>query len=64
LVEGLRRKGGAIDYDTTCISVEQERDDRVSITLDRKGSTSKVTAEFVVGCDGAHSKIRDLLNLP
>ncbi len=64
LVEELRRRGGTVDYDTACVSAEQQADDYVSVTLDQKGKASKVTAGFVVGCDGAHSKIRHLLNLP
>jgi 2-polyprenyl-6-methoxyphenol hydroxylase-like FAD-dependent oxidoreductase len=63
LVEELRRKGGAVDYDTACVAA-QERDGGVAVTLDRKGATSKLTAAFVVGCDGAHSTVRHLLNLP
>ena len=34
------------------------------MTLDRKGEPIKLTASFVVGCDGAHSAVRHLLNLP
>jgi 2-polyprenyl-6-methoxyphenol hydroxylase-like FAD-dependent oxidoreductase len=64
LVEELRRKGGTVDYDTRCIAVDAQGDDRVSVTLDRHGKTAKITAAFVVGCDGAHSTVRHLLNLP
>jgi 2-polyprenyl-6-methoxyphenol hydroxylase-like FAD-dependent oxidoreductase len=34
------------------------------VTLDRNGAPIKLTASFVVGCDGAHSAVRHLLNLP
>jgi 2-polyprenyl-6-methoxyphenol hydroxylase-like FAD-dependent oxidoreductase len=64
LVEELRRKGGDVDYDTACIGVEESRDGRVNVTLDQKGKTSKAAAAFVVGCDGAHSTVRHLMNLP
>lgn len=64
LVDGLRRKGGTVEYDTRCVSVGQQRGDSVSITLEHKERTFDVTAAFVVGCDGAHSTIRHLLNLP
>jgi 2-polyprenyl-6-methoxyphenol hydroxylase-like FAD-dependent oxidoreductase len=63
LVEELHRKGGAVEYDTACVSVEQ-RDGRVAVMLEQRGNTSQATAAFVVGCDGAHSTIRHLLNLP
>ena len=64
LVDELRRRGGGVNYDTTCVSVDEQRDGRVSVTLEQKGKRSRTTAAFVVGCDGAHSTIRHLLNLP
>jgi 2-polyprenyl-6-methoxyphenol hydroxylase-like FAD-dependent oxidoreductase len=63
LVEELHHKVGAVDYDTACVAVD-ERDGHVDVTLDQGGKTSTATAAFVVGCDGAHSTIRHLLNLP
>jgi len=63
LVEALGRKGGAVEYETTFVSAAQ-RDDCVSVMLDRKGESIKLTASFVVGCDGAHSSVRHLLKLP
>jgi 2-polyprenyl-6-methoxyphenol hydroxylase-like FAD-dependent oxidoreductase len=38
--------------------------DSVSVTLDHNGKTIKLRASFVVGCDGAHSAVRHLLNIP
>jgi 2-polyprenyl-6-methoxyphenol hydroxylase-like FAD-dependent oxidoreductase len=63
LVEELRRKGGSVEYETTLVSAE-ERDDHVEATLNQKGQPVGISARFVVGCDGAHSTIRHLLNLP
>jgi 2-polyprenyl-6-methoxyphenol hydroxylase-like FAD-dependent oxidoreductase len=63
LVEQLRAKGGAVEYETSFVSAVQH-DDRVSVTLDRKGQQATLDASFVVGCDGAHSTVRHLLNLP
>ena len=63
LVEELGRKGGAVEYETTFVSAA-EQGDCVSVTVDRKGERIKLTAAFVVGCDGAHSAVRHLLNLP
>src|SRR5215471_15120694 len=54
LVEELRRKGGAVEYDTTFVSAVQH-DGHVRAILDQKGKQIEVTAAFVVGCDGAHS---------
>ena len=63
LVEELGRIGGAVEYETTFVSAI-EQDDCVAVTLDRKGELIKLTASFVVGCDGAHSAVRHQLNLP
>jgi 2-polyprenyl-6-methoxyphenol hydroxylase-like FAD-dependent oxidoreductase len=63
LADELRRKGGAVEYETTFVTASQQ-DDRVNVILDRKGERTELTASFVVGCDGAHSAVRHLLNLP
>jgi 2-polyprenyl-6-methoxyphenol hydroxylase-like FAD-dependent oxidoreductase len=63
LVEQLQRKGGAVEYETSFASAVQQ-DDCVSVTLDRNGRRLDLTTAFVVGCDGAHSAVRHLLNLP
>ena len=62
LLAELRRKGGAVEYDTTFVSSVQH-DGYVSAVLDQKGKPIELTAAFVVGCDGAHSAVRHLLNL-
>src|SRR5690242_6446280 len=63
LVEELARKGGAVEYQTTFVSAVQH-DDHVTATVDSNGKRAELTAAFVVGCDGAHSTVRHLLNLP
>ncbi len=63
LAEELGRRGGAIEYETSFVS-GVEQDGGVRVTLERKGQHAEVTARFVVGCDGAHSAVRHLLNLP
>jgi len=63
LVEALRRKGGAVDYETSFVSAVQHSD-YVSVTLDQKGERLDLTSAFVVGCDGPHSAVRHHLNLP
>jgi 2-polyprenyl-6-methoxyphenol hydroxylase-like FAD-dependent oxidoreductase len=63
LVEELAAKGGAVEYETTFVSATA-LDDHVKVTLDRKGESIELSASFVVGCDGAHSAVRHLLNLP
>ncbi len=63
LVAELRRKGGDVEYDATFISAD-EQDDGVHVTFARKGEPTECKAAFVVGCDGARSKVRQTLNLP
>jgi 2-polyprenyl-6-methoxyphenol hydroxylase-like FAD-dependent oxidoreductase len=63
LAEELRRKGGAVEYETTFVSAF-EQNGGVNVMLERKGEPINLRASFVVGCDGAHSVVRHLLNLP
>jgi 2-polyprenyl-6-methoxyphenol hydroxylase-like FAD-dependent oxidoreductase len=63
LAEQLRARGGIIEYETSFVAAVQDHD-RVNVTLDRKGQRVEVSARFVVGCDGAHSAVRHLLDLP
>jgi 2-polyprenyl-6-methoxyphenol hydroxylase-like FAD-dependent oxidoreductase len=63
LLEELRRKGGDVEYETTFLSAQQQ-DNFLSVTVDHKGEPIKLKSSFVVGCDGAHSAVRHLLNIP
>jgi len=63
LVEELQRKGGAVEYETTFVSASAQNQG-VNVTLERKGEPINLRASFVVGCDGPHSAVRHLLNLP
>jgi 2-polyprenyl-6-methoxyphenol hydroxylase-like FAD-dependent oxidoreductase len=63
LADELVRRGGTVDYETTFVSAVQ-RDDDVQVTVECGGQRQRFTAAFVVGCDGAHSAVRRLLNLP
>ena len=63
LVEALHRNGGRVEYETKFVSAVQN-DGYVTAVLDRNGERSELTSAFVVGCDGAHSAVRHLLNLP
>lgn len=62
LVGEIRRRGGVVEYNTSFVSAV-EHDGYVSATLDRKGERIEVTALFLVGCDGAHSAVRHLLDI-
>jgi 2-polyprenyl-6-methoxyphenol hydroxylase-like FAD-dependent oxidoreductase len=62
LVAELQRKGGVVEYETTFVSAVQN-ENHVRATLVRKGERGELTAKYMVGCDGAHSPVRHLLNL-
>jgi 2-polyprenyl-6-methoxyphenol hydroxylase-like FAD-dependent oxidoreductase len=66
LVEELRRKGGTVEYETTFVSASAQnpQNQGVNVALERKGEPINLRASFVVGCDGAQSAVRHLLNLP
>lgn len=63
LVEGLARRGGMVEYSTRFVAASQD-EQRVTVTVEKNGRPETFTAAFVVGCDGAHSKVRELLQLP
>ena len=63
LAERLRQDGGTIEYGMSFVTAVQHKD-QVEVTVDRLGCPETLTAAFVVGCDGAHSAVRHLLNLP
>jgi 2-polyprenyl-6-methoxyphenol hydroxylase-like FAD-dependent oxidoreductase len=63
LVEALRRRRGTVEYQTTFLFADLH-EDYVTATLQRNGLSEQVKASFVIGCDGAHSAVRHLLNFP
>lgn len=63
LLQELLKKGGIVEYETSFVSADQQGD-WVNITLDHHGETSKLRASILVGCDGAHSKVRQALGVP
>jgi 2-polyprenyl-6-methoxyphenol hydroxylase-like FAD-dependent oxidoreductase len=63
LLGELRRKGGDVEYETAFVTADAQRD-FVDATLDHKGESRTIRASFVVGCDGAHSKVRHAMKLP
>ena len=63
LVAQLKRAGGAVEYETRFVSAS-EAESVVNVMMMRQGVLTELNASFVVGCDGAHSIVRHVLDLP
>jgi 2-polyprenyl-6-methoxyphenol hydroxylase-like FAD-dependent oxidoreductase len=63
LVEELRRKSGNVEYETKFMAAEQDVSG-VNVRIEHRGEATEVRAAVVVGCDGAHSRVRHQMNLP
>jgi len=63
LAEHLRRAGVEVERRTRLVDLEGQGD-HVLARLEREGSgPSECEAAYVAGCDGAHSKVRELLGI-
>lgn len=60
LAQALVRRGGSVEYETMVVAATPHAD-CVDVTLQRGGTRETVRAAVVVGCDGAHSTVRQLL---
>lgn len=64
LAQSLARSGtGVIEYLTSFVSAAQH-EHSVSVDVEHAGRRTTMRAAFVVGCDGAHSAVRQWLQLP
>ncbi|MFE0645523.1 FAD-dependent monooxygenase [Streptomyces sp. NPDC058877] len=63
LIDRLADAGVSIERNTTCTRVEQT-DDAVTVTVATpEGGTDRIAADWLVGCDGAHSTVRSQLGI-
>ncbi len=58
LTDYLEAQGGAVTRSTRLVAVTP-REDAVHATLERDGERQQVVAEWLVGCDGSHSVVRE-----
>lgn len=65
LRDKLAELGGAVERHRELRGFEQTPDGVIADVADlESGAVERVTAEWLVGCDGAHSVVRELLRLP
>lgn len=62
LVEQLHGRGGAVEYQTTLLSLQQDGAG-VRAVVQRGENLETVEASYLVGCDGPHSTVRHSLGL-
>src|SRR4051794_11518905 len=64
LRERLGELGGAVETGVELVDCTDDGDRVTATVRDGTGSERRITARFLVGCDGAHSRVRHLLDVP
>jgi 2-polyprenyl-6-methoxyphenol hydroxylase-like FAD-dependent oxidoreductase len=62
LRDQLACHGVTVELDREVTAIDQD-EDNVTVTVSSPGTTSRIQADYVVGCDGAHSTTRRLIGL-
>lgn len=62
LVDRLKAAGGAVEWVSRLTGLSQDRDG-VRATISRSGHTDEIHADYICGCDGAHSCVRETLGV-
>lgn len=58
LRDRLREVGGGIDWSTRLVGASQTTDGLTALVRDRTGGERNLHADWLIGCDGAHSAVR------
>jgi 2-polyprenyl-6-methoxyphenol hydroxylase-like FAD-dependent oxidoreductase len=61
LYENLKKNNGNVEWQTEFISLEQHKES-ISAVVMHNNETYTINAQYIVGCDGARSPIRNQLN--
>ncbi len=63
LIDYLQEKGISVEWNTELVEVQQEKNGvLLSLQNGKDGSTETLKADYLVGTDGAHSKVRHSMN--
>jgi 2-polyprenyl-6-methoxyphenol hydroxylase-like FAD-dependent oxidoreductase len=60
LTQRLESLGGSVHRGCTLEDIEQDEKGVLATVVGKRGGQNKISARFLVGCDGAHSTVRDL----
>ena len=63
LLQNFERTGGRVEWETELLSLAQTESDVQVLVRRASGKEETLTAEWVIGADGAHSPVRRLLSL-
>ncbi|PYC72359.1 monooxygenase [Streptomyces tateyamensis] len=63
LLDALAQQGGAVEWSTELLELEQHEDHVTAVLRAGDGSVSTATASHLIGGDGASSKVRELLGI-
>ncbi len=64
LIEHLGNLGMSVERERELVGLSQSADSVRAIVRDSGGSEETIDAQWIVGCDGAHSRVRQLLGSP
>lgn len=64
LTEALQAAGVVVDRDVTLTDLHQENTEVTATLRDASGQTQEWRGAYLIGCDGAHSTVRTVLNMP
>lgn len=64
LNEALERRGGQVERSVELVSFTQGEDGVRSVLRKADGSEETVESSWLIGCDGCHSTVRHVLNIP
>ena len=62
LVKKLVEAGAAVEWETSLVGFNA-REDGVTATLAGPHGSKEITADYLCGCDGAHSRVRETLGI-